>query len=527
MATEPQRKLSFVRIFLAVILLAMVIGGSWVTFQYLQQNKPVSRHTPWFAPYVDATATPLFAFEQLGTTQTKNIILSFIVSSASNPCTPTWGNAYTLSQANGAIDLDRRIARLRQLGGNVAISFGGQSNTELAVRCTDSKKLLAAYQSVISRYSIDTIDLDVEGSDLTDAGALKRRAAVIATLQKSMRSQKKNLAVWLTLPVTPQGLTQDGTDAVAAFLNAKVDIAGVNVMTMDFGESKAPHDSMSQASETALLETQRQLGILYKQAGITLSSTSLWGKIGATVMIGQNDVSDEIFTRSDAQKLNAFALSQGVGRLSMWSANRDIACGDNYVNVQIVSDSCSGVAQSKLAFATVLSHGFTGDFSHNAQLVTKQDTNADLQTPDDPAKSPYQIWTPTGVYLQGTKVVWHHNVYQAKWWTQGDLPDNPVLQSYQTPWQLIGPVLPGEKPIPQPTLPIGTYAQWSGTKIYDVGDRVLFNGVPYQAKWWTQGDSPAASSANQNSSPWEALTQEEVTQVLQALQASQSANKKS
>ena len=43
-----------------------------------------------------------------------------------------------------------------------------------------------------------------------------------------------------------------------------------------------------------------------------------------------------------------------------------------------------------------------------------------------------------------------------KYWTQGDLPDNPVLQATETPWTLIGPVLPGETPVPVATLPPGS-----------------------------------------------------------------------
>ena len=110
--------------------------------------------------------------------------------------------------------------------------------------------------------------------------------------------------------------------------------------------------------------------------------------------------------------------------------------------------------------------------------------------------------------------MWHKNVYEAKWWTQGDLPDNPVLQAWETPWQLIGPVLPGEKPIPQPKLPAGTYPIWTGSDEYQAGERVLFEGVPYQAKWWTQGDSPAAASSNQDASPWVPLTQAQVSLIL-------------
>src|SRR5690606_24650640 len=131
-------------------------------------------------------------------------------------------------------------------------------------------------------------------------------------------------------------------------------------------------------------------------------------------------------------------------------------------------------------------------------------------------KSPYQIWNEEGAFLEGTKVVWHGNVYEAKWWTQGDMPDNPVLQAWETPWQLIGPVLPNEKPIPQPTLPEGTYPAWSGTVEYETGQRVLYNGLPYQAKWWTMGDSPAGSTANADNSPWVPLTQTQIKKIIES-----------
>lgn len=515
---EPQRKLAWHRLISTILFIGISAYGLVFGWHWWKQTQAAVALKPWFASYVDVTAQPTYDFEQLGSTSTPHVVLSFIVSSKQDSCIPSWGAAYSMDEARVKFDLDRRIARLRQQKGDVAISFGGLLNDELALKCTGRDRLLQAYKSVIDRYNITTIDLDLENAALTNKEALVRRADVIAALQAKQRQQGKSLAVWLTLPVAPQGLTQDGINAVAQFLSSRVDVAGVNVMTMDYGQSKQEKDSMAKASKEALTETHRQLGILYKQAGINLSSTTLWRKIGATPMIGQNDDKDEVFSLADALELNKFAHAKGVGRMSMWSANRDLPCGENYVDQKVVSDSCSGVKEEKLQFAMVLSKGFEGKIKNSATLVTTQDGVDDIQKPDDPAKSPYQIWQEKGAYLTGTKVVWHQNVYQAKWWTQGDMPDNPVLQSWQTPWQLVGPVLPGEKPIKQPKLPEGTYPEWKGTDEYETGTRVLFNGVPYQAKWWTQGDSPAAASSNADSSPWVPLTQEQVNQILKEQQ---------
>lgn len=512
--TQPTRRLSWWRVLVAVILIGGIMYSSVSSWQWWQTNKVAANFEPWFAAYVDVTARPIYPFEQLGATGMSQVVLSFIVSDHEDACEPTWGGYYTMDQAAAELDLDRRIARLQQQEGRVAISFGGAINDELALRCQDKTRLYSAYQRVVDRYHIDTIDLDLENEGLRDLEAAARRAEVIGQLQADRRAEGKALAVWLTLPVAPQGLTQEGTDAVAVVLANGVDISGVNVMTMNYGNSRTTGESMVAASQRALIETHRQLGILYQQQGIELSSLSLWRKLGATPMIGQNDVLEEVFTLDDAQGLNQFGLKQGLGRMSMWSANRDIRCGENYVNLSVVSDSCSGVPQDKYSFATALSQGFSGDLTQNSTLVTESDALAGKEIVDDPATSPYQIWQESGAYLEGTKVVWRGNVYQAKWWTKGDLPDNPVLQAWETPWQLVGPVLPGEKPVFQATLPEGTYPEWSGVDIYEAGDRVLFDGIPFQSKWWTQGDSPAAASANADSSPWVALTQAEIEAIL-------------
>ena len=515
--TGPQRRISLVRLLFVAVVASALFYGTALAFTNWQASESVAGYKPWFAAYVDVTLTPTYAFEQRATSTASDVVLAFIVSSPSNPCTPSWGGAYTMQGAADNLDLDRRIARFQQQGGKIAISFGGVRNSELALHCTDTKALESAYQSVVLRYKVNTIDLDLENESLADAGASARRAAAIAQLQAAYKKEGKDLAIWLTLPVSPQGLSQAGTDAVAQMLKSGVDLAGVNVMTMDYGASRDSGDSMATASEKALTQTHSQLGILYQQAGINLNSDSLWTKIGATPMLGQNDEAGEVFTLDDAEALNRFARGSGVGRMSMWSANRDIPCGANYVDVKVVSNLCSGVSSPQYAFARALAKGFGGSLVQNAQMITVADPTSTTPVVDNPKTAPYQIWQKSGTYLKDTKVVWHGNVYQAKWWTKGDLPDNPVLQEWQTPWTLIGPVLPSDTPVKLLTLPRGTYPQWYGGAVYQAGDHVLFEGMPYFAKWWNQGQSPAAAAANPDNSPWVPLTQKDIMRIRSAM----------
>lgn len=509
------RRLSPWRVSLALIALVGVTALAAFGWRELRVDPALLVNKPWFAPYVDVATTPQISFDHIAPDAPKDAVLAFIVAGSEDTCEPTWGGEYTLKEASDSLDIDRRIAHLQQQGGTVSASFGGLKNDELATVCHDEVKLTEAYRTVVEHYDLTTIDLDLENEALTDPVTNARRAKAIADLQKERRVAGKPFAVWATVPTSSEGLTKDGTDAIEALLKSSVDLAGINIMTMNYNETSVKGKDMAEVAITAVKKTRRQIGILYQQAGIHLNDASLWRKIGITPMIGQTDVAGEVFTLKNAKKLNEFALASKVGRMSMWSLNRDLACGTNYINLADVSDSCSGVTQKKFDFAAALSSGFKGSIAGTAvNVTTTQPKPLPADLVDDPATSPYQIWSETGVYLKDTKVVWRHHVYQAKWWTRGESPDDPILQAHETPWELIGPVLPGEKLIKKQTVPAGTYPEWSGEEVYEANSRVLFQDTPYQAKWWNRGDSPAATSSSPEGSPWVPLSQAEIKKVL-------------
>lgn len=509
----PGRRFSYGRLVIAVCVVAVFVVAGYVVWRPLT-TKPESR-VSWAGGYVDLTATPSNRFESTRSSTLRNVVLAFVVAknAKSAPCTPSWGGYYTLAEARSVLDLDRRIARLNQLGHEAVLSFGGATGPELAQSCTNTSALAAAYQEAVSRYKINTLDFDLEGSAVTDAAGRSRRVAAVARLQKAAPSSQP-LRVWLTLPASASGLTVEGLTVVREFLAGDVRLAGVNLMTMNFGTTLAAKHDGAELAETALAAAHGQLQSLYRDVGRRLSSTESWHRLGATPMIGQNETTDEVFTLKDAARLNDFARAHKLGRLSMWSLNRDDGCGDNYPDWTIVATFCSGVNQQPGAFATQLFKGFTGS-AVNAAPHSALPT-AGASPSDNPSTSPYPIWSSVASYPAGTKVVWRHNVYEAKWWTQGQPPDQTPTSGTPSPWTLIGPVLPGEGPISRPRLPAGFYHEWSKQKTYHRGDRVMLDGVAYAAKWWTRGDSPDESLVEPGASPWERLTDAQVQRLLAA-----------
>ena len=498
------QRFSFARLAASVVVAAFVIGGGVAAATlplWLLTARPED-DTRWFGGYYDATleSGSKLADDTVGDAP-GNTVLSFVVAAAADDCTPAWGAAYDMDDAQREFELDRRVERMRREGERIVVSFGGALNTELASACDTVGGLRDAYRAVIDRYGVDTIDLDIEGENLTDVTAGARRAKAVARLQHELRRDDRELDVWLTLPVMPYGLTEPGLTAVDQMLEHGVDLTGVNVMTMNYGMDLGGR-SMGEAAVDALASTADQLGEILGEHGISTPPGGIWSMLGATPMIGRNDVSGEIFTIDDARTLNTFASQKGLARMSLWSLNRDRTCGTNYSNPAVVSIECSGVEQAGESFAAILAEGYPDP----KELVAAQ-PNAKAVI-DDPETSPYPVWTSTSFYSAGVKVVWRGGVYIAKWWNQdGPTPDDPTIAAAASPWTYIGPVLEDDVPFALPTLPEGTFPEWSADTLYQQGDRVMYNGTGYEAKWWSQDAVPDRSVLDRDYSPWFLVTE--------------------
>ena len=294
-----------------------------------------------FAPFVDATLYPVARIGDIAAeTGVLHYNLGFVVSEW-GACAASWGGYYGVEAgpdswgAEGQYFLYDQIDAVRALGGDVIVSFGGAASTPLASGCTDPAALLGEYRRVIDALDLTRIDFDVEGAWLADDESVARRNAAVASLQ----AEYPGLEVWYTLPVLPSGLTPDGVAVLDDALARGVDIAGVNVMTMDYGDGAAPDPDgqMGQYAIDAVTALHAQLGQAYTDAGDPQPDAALWARTAATPMIGLNDVLTETFYLTDADQLAAFAAAQGMGMLSMWSVNRDHACPDS----QYVELTCS------------------------------------------------------------------------------------------------------------------------------------------------------------------------------------------
>ncbi|WP_405831560.1 cellulose binding domain-containing protein [Streptomyces sp. NBC_01176] len=289
-----------------------------------------------FAPYVDTSLYP--AFDLVGSataTGVKDYNLAFITDGGG--CTPKWGGVSDL--ASDAVAA--QIGALRAKGGDVRVSFGGASGSELATTCSSADALATAYGKAVDAYKLTKVDFDVEGGALPNTTANTNRAKAIAKLQQ----QHPGLDVSYTLPVMPEGLTQDGVNLLTDARSNGVKISAVNIMAMDYGPAYS--GDMGAYAEQAATATQAQV-----KSVLGLSDSAAWKTVAVTPMIGVNDVASEIFKVDDAAQLVAFAKSKGLGWLSMWSASRDKQCPGGAKNS--ADATCSSVVQDAGAFSKAL-----------------------------------------------------------------------------------------------------------------------------------------------------------------------------
>ena len=300
-------------------------------------NRLLVPYSMGLAPYAYVPYGNVTMAAYADATGAKNFFAAFILGSG---CTPAWDgeNTLKLSSSRGAA-IATDIASVRAKGGDVAVSFGGESGTELANSCTDARKLQGAYQSVITKYSLKHINLDLEYEGESDAAAMARRVEAIKALQVA----NPGLKVSLTVPVETTGLTPAALNTVQKFHDGGVVVSSIGVMAMIFGPSA---ERQSDRVVAAVQGTVSQLKKIYPG----ISTEEAHKAVNIIVLPGYNS-DGEIFTTIDATAVKDFATQNGIGTLSFWSANRDKPCG---MGASISEGTCSGTAQSANQFGQLM-----------------------------------------------------------------------------------------------------------------------------------------------------------------------------
>jgi hypothetical protein len=340
----------------------------------------------FFAPYVNVEqpqggGTPLDFVQAAQAGNVKFLALGFVdVDSNGNA---SWQGDTGAELNNSQLDqyLCTQTDNLRnQVGGDVMVSFGGEDDsagqsTEFAVHVastmgtgTDAlNQLVSDYQQVIDEYHLTHIDFDIEGAAATDTASINLRSQALAQLQKNNQGLQVSFTLGGDAPQDANlqfGMTGDAQTVVNSALDAGVNIAGVNLMTMDFSNwvnyyddtpanqqlygqqlnpggfgwagNDAAEQGIQNVADVIKLNANAeftQLQQMLTNHGVAMTNAQIWQMVGITPEIGRNFTNEStqgqagnsnvIFSLADAQTVESFAQPLGIGRISMWSLQRD------------------------------------------------------------------------------------------------------------------------------------------------------------------------------------------------------------
>jgi chitinase len=323
------------------IVLSLVLLCFFLPAEAQLEENTVVWPEHYYAPYV--ASYPSIQLAQVAEeTGIRFFTMAFVLGGET--CNAAWMGVVPLDGTSSYIYtfMQRDLVALREMGGDIIVSFGGAGGAELAQVCPDAESLAAEYQRVIDTYAITHLDFDIEGDDIHEPEAIAKRSEAIVMLEAD---NEQDLVISYTLPVLPTGLTEEGISVLESAIEHGIEVDVVNIMTMNFGvdfEDK----SMGENNILAAQSLFSQLQELYPDK----DDAAIWGMIGLTPMAGINDRAGDVFGLEDAAMVSDFAVENGIRLLALWSLDRDQQC--KYVNA--LAPDCSGVEQDPYAFSALL-----------------------------------------------------------------------------------------------------------------------------------------------------------------------------
>jgi hypothetical protein len=335
-------------------------------FAYWTGSMPASQPS-WpkqvYAPYFDSG---LYGWPPLTDLATKygvnHFIVAFVVSTSepslkTGGCNGAFAGAISIEsgptyESDGKFTyLYDELKKLREMGGDFVISFGGANGTELAdsAECQTGDavaNLVTEYGRILDFTNSNRIDFDIEGlaySGIQSATGWKYRFEAV----KQLKQQRPNLHVTWTLPILPTGLTLDGSNFFAQMMDQDAPFDIINVMNMDYGEcpTMCATEVVDQCERDAIDALTKQLYDLASTRGKLQqygwsTQDDVYHSVGSTPMLGMNDSTCLTYTLDAAKTNMAHWQEKKIGMISNWSIARDKACpGQTYVGVDCSSYS--------------------------------------------------------------------------------------------------------------------------------------------------------------------------------------------
>ena len=278
--------------------------------------------------------------------------------------------------------------------------------------CSSAAATAAAYQQVITTYGLHAFDFDLEEPEIENSTAIAYELGAAQILQ----GEDPGLFISITMPSTTTGANYFGQLLLNEAKSLGFTPNDYTIMPFDGGFSGGS------SQVTALQDFHSQL-----MSTFGWSSSQAYAHEGFSGMNGRTD-SAEYFYQSDFQTVLSFAESNGLGRYTFWSVNRDRECNPPSNNGSLSSE-CSSVTQNPWDFTA-----YTVAFAKNTSVTADPDPDPDhvvahpvAATPDTDADvlaggCTAAAWVSNQAYVSGNVVSYGGDQWTANQWNYDEVP---------------------------------------------------------------------------------------------------------
>jgi chitinase len=287
---------------------------------------------------------PIPIQQYMNETGLKSYMLSFVLSNGG--CTAAWDGTNAINDAT----VSSMVSTIRSNGGDIAISQGGYNGTKLGQACADGTSTYNAINAVVSQYSVNAVDFDVEEPEIeaigTDACSTNNAYAVCRELDAMKLFANAGKTVSITMPTTTSGLNYFGGLTAQAMKNKGLcSLSNVHVRIMPFDGGFTQPAGTEQAAQSLHDQMVTYCG---------WDTATAWSRIGISGMIGRSDTG-EYTQLADWQNIISWVNGKGMPDLTTWAQQRDRPCTPLYGQVDPgTKGDCSSITAAEGAFGAAM-----------------------------------------------------------------------------------------------------------------------------------------------------------------------------
>ena len=318
------------------------------------------------------------------------------------------------------------IKDIKSKGRHVIVSVGGANGRIVIDSEKASDKFASSLIEIIKEYGFEGVDIDLEGSAVSGteyiASGLRKAhdefgddfIITMAPETYYMHKAEGLMGAYYRLATKIKDIL---TICYPQFYNAGGDI-GYN----DFN-ARYPSQSFITSLATMYIEN----GLRPDQMAIGVPAAA---SAGGTGYISTDALKEVIYSLVYKKELDGFTPPREYKTLRgvmTWSINWDGT--QNYAWGKSMSELMNSLPIVDRGSERPEQDEKKSDETDDKESDNTSDSSEDEGTGDIPA------WDSSKAYFKGDRVVYKGKIYEAKWWTQGDIPDE---QDQWGPWKYVG-----------------------------------------------------------------------------------------